>query len=327
MDKLTVTTPVKGILSGWQVCPSYPEVVQAHNVAGYEHIDQAAELLKDVVEDLFLLPTRAQERAIGQREALGDDHGDDLDCGCWAAANSATSLLQLAGRHMDAVVHLAAVHPGFAPSASVLGRAALEALLRVRWLVDPATAVEREQRWIALRSEEVRFYKNCGVMAEADAAEEQTLLKGLSDQLGGLTANVPSAESLAREFSRSQRLYNTFYRWNSQPTHGTLVGAGSFDGDARQQWYAGGGEGEWIEAEFWGMPFIACWEGAELAMPAYRDLLVPDHPLPSLDRAAAFKRALQSVPANYQARLSAKKDVPPKPNRAQRREMQKRRRR
>jgi hypothetical protein len=106
-----------------------------------------------------------------------------------------------------------------------------------------------------------------------------------------------------------------------------LVGAGTFDDDARQQWYAEGGEGEWIEAEFWGMPLIACWEGAELTMRVYRDLLVPGHPLHSLDHAAAFKAALQSVPANYQARLSAKKDAPLTPNRAQRRAMQKGRRR
>ncbi len=307
--------------------PSYPGLVQDHDVAGYEHIEKATHLLKDVVADLFLLPTKAQGRAIAQRAALGEDHGDDLVCGCWAAATTATALLQLAGQHMDAVVHLSAAHPGFAPSASVLGRAALESLLRVRWLVDPSTPVEREQRWIALRSEEVRFYKNCSAISETPATEEQKWLKGLSDHLGGPTANVPSAETLAKEFSKSERLYNTFYRWNSQPTHGTLVGAGTFNDDARQQWYAEGGEGEWIEAEFWGMPLIACWEGAELAMPVYRDLLVPGHPLPSLDHAEAFKAALQSVPANYQARLSAKKDVPPTTNRAQRRAMQRGRRR
>lgn len=307
---------------------SYPGLVHDYDVAGYEHIEKAADLLKDVVDDLFLLPTKAQERAIAQRAALGeDDHGDDLVCGCWAAATTATALLQLAGRHMDAVVRLSASHPGFAPSASVLGRAALESLLRVRWLVDPSTPVEREQRWIALRSEEVRFYKNCGATSDTEAAEEQKWLKGLSDHLGGTAAKVPSAESLAKEFSKSEQLYNTFYRWNSQPTHGTLVGAGTFDDDARQQWYAEGGQGEWIEAEFWGMPLIACWEGAELAMPAYRDLLVPNHLLPSLDHAEEFKAALQSVPANYQARLSAKKDAPPTPNRAQRRAMQKGRRR
>jgi hypothetical protein len=302
--------------------------VQDHDVAGYEHIEKAADLLKEVVDDLFLLPTKAQDRAIAQRAALGEeDHGDDLVCGCWAAATTATALLQLAGRHIHAVLHLSATHPAFAPSASVLGRAALETLLRVRWLVHPSTPAEREQRWIALRSEEVRFYKNCGAMSDAHAAEEQKSLKVLSEHLGGPTANLPSAESLAKEFSASERLYNTFYRWNSQPTHGTLVGAGTFDDDARQQWYAEGGEGEWIEAEFWGMPLIACWEGAELAIPAYRDLLVPGHPLRSLEHAAAFKAALQSVPANYQARLSAKKDVAPTPNRARRRAMQKRRRR
>ena len=182
-----------------------------HDVAGYEHIEKAADLLKDVVDDLFLLPTKAQERAIAQRAALGEDHGDDLVCGCWAAATTATALLQLAGRHMDAVVHLSAAHPSFAPSASVLGRAALEALLRVRWLVDPSTPVEREQRWIALRSEEVRFYKNCGAMSEAHAADEQKKLKGLSDHLG----------DRQRTFHRPSRLLRSSRPRNSCTTSST----------------------------------------------------------------------------------------------------------
>jgi hypothetical protein len=58
--------------------PSYPGPAQDLNVAGYEYIEKATDLLKDVVDDLFLLPTKAQERAIAQRASLGEDHGDDL---------------------------------------------------------------------------------------------------------------------------------------------------------------------------------------------------------------------------------------------------------
>jgi hypothetical protein len=51
--------------------PSDPGLVaEDYDVAGYEHIEKAADLLKDVVEDLFLLPTEAQERAVAHRAAL-----------------------------------------------------------------------------------------------------------------------------------------------------------------------------------------------------------------------------------------------------------------
>lgn len=278
--------------------------MQDHDVEGYEHVLEAAGVLKAVVDDLFSLPGAAQERAIAERERLGEeDHGDDLLCGCWAAAETATAILELGGRHMDAILHLAHEHPAFAPSAAVLGRAALEALLRVAWLLDPSDAQDREQRWVALKREEARFYKNAGFLDEAGLTEQLSDTDAMSDAIGGTpVTHVPKVEQLAHDYGRTPFLYDMFYRWNSQPTHGTLVGAGTFHVDARFEWNRVGGEGEWVEAEFWGMPFAVCWEGARVALTKYRDLLAPAAPLSSLDRENEFKEAMRSVPANYQAR-------------------------
>jgi hypothetical protein len=311
------------------------EAVQPHDVKGYEYIERAAAILKAVIDDLFDLPGAAQDRAGRERDRLGEQHGDDLFCGCWSAAEAGTAILELSGRHVDAIVHLSAEHPAFAPSASVLARAALEGLLRVTWLLTPSAAVDREQRWIALKREEVKFYKNAGLTTEANLRDCLDDLDGLSEVIGGsVVARLPSAEALAKEYGRTPLLYDFFYRFNSQQTHATVVGAGTFERGARNGWAGAGGEGEWIEAEFWGPPFAACWEGLKVALPAYRDLLVPEQPLPSLEREEEFLGEMRSVPANYQAKKDAARFAPhgppdrsPSTNRAQRRAAAKKTRR
>src|SRR5207248_808936 len=152
--------------------------------------------------------------------------------------------------------------------------------------------------------EEARFY-HLAVTGDHDDDFDARLadVDARADAIGGtVVRDVPTAEALAKEYGHTPLLYDLFYRWNSQPTHGTLVGAGTFDMSSRFEWNELGGEGEWVEAEFWGMPFTACWEGAGVALPAYRDLLAPNQPLPSLDREDEFFRAMRAVPANYQAK-------------------------
>jgi hypothetical protein len=132
---------------------------------------------------------------------------------------------------------------------------------------------------------------------------------------------VPSVESIAKRFSSNPLVYE-LYRWGSQSTHGTLVGTAPFNVESRQEWWARGGRGEWVESEFWAMPLIACWDGVASALPAYRNLLAPDHPLPSLQREDEFKEHLQSAPINYQAKLAVarrQKRESGSMNRAQRR--------
>lgn len=244
-------------------------------------------MLSEAVSELFGLPKAAQDRAVAERERLGDRHGDDLLCGCWSAPEAATALLELGGRHVDAVLHLAMEHPGFLPSAQVLSRAALEALLRSSWLVEPAAVADREQRWIALEREGARFFDHLSTVVEHVESPAKNF-DAMSKAVGGTpVAGVPSMEVLAQQFGRSPRLYDIFYRWNSQSTHGTLVGTAPFNLDHRQEWWASGGQGEWVEAEFWGMAVIACWEGITAALPRYRDLLAPTHELRSLERATS----------------------------------------
>ena len=112
-----------------------------HEVEGYDHAIKASSVIKSAVVDLFARPKAAQDRAIAERELLGEEnHGDDLLCGCWAAPVSATALLELAGRHIDAVVQLADVHPAFAPSSAVLARGSSP----VGWCTsDPSSGVRR----------------------------------------------------------------------------------------------------------------------------------------------------------------------------------------
>jgi hypothetical protein len=297
--------------------------MQLHDVEGYEHIVSAAHVLSSSVSDLFLAPKSAQERANAVRERLGEeDHGDDLLCGCWSAAEAATALLELGGRHVDAVLHLAMQHPGFLPSAQVLSRAALEALLRCCWLLEPTEAADREQRWIALEREEQRFFDH---LAKTVPGVERTDkdLDVLSEVVGGtVVVGVPSMETMASSFGRTPILYDYFYRWGSQSTHGTLVGSAPFNVESRKEWWAQGGKGEWVEAEFWTMPLIACWEGIASALPAYCNLLAPAHALPGLQRESEFIEHMQSAPINYQAKLSIARrheSEAPQLSRAQRR--------
>lgn len=320
---ISITDPKRTAITARPVYPRRMEV------EGFEHILKASTVLGDIVKDLFSLPGAAQTRAITAREELGEkDHGDDLLCGCWASASAATAILELGGRHGEAMLALADGHPGFAPSASVLARASFESLLRVCWLLSPAAAVDREQRWLALSREEARFFKDAKQIDEQEYAERLTEFDAIAAAIGGEpVAGTPSVKSLADEHCKFAGAYDLLYRFTSQATHASLVGSGTFAMDARQEWYKVGGEGEWIEAEFWGAPFAAFWEGANAALPIYRDLLAPGHPLPSLDRGAEFFAAMRLVPANYQAKkaadMRAKKDGPPvsqfTPNRAQRR--------
>ena len=295
-----------------------------HGVNGLDHVQRAATILKDAIDDLFALPGAAQQRAITAKELTGSDsHGDDLLCGCWAAASTATALLELAGRHMDAVVHLLDAHPGFAPSAGVLSRSALEGLLRSTWLLTPDDPVEREQRWVALKREEARFYTNLG---QEDAAAQQKRIDDVNRTAVAVGGNelkgIPPIESMAKQFGRSPGLYDSLYRWNSQAAHGTLVGAGTFDPELREDWISLGNDGEWIEAEFWSLPLVTCWEAAAIGLPVYRDRLVPGLALASLEREDDFLLALKSVPANFQATRSAERlrsASPDAGNRSQRR--------
>ncbi|MDN5768864.1 MAG: DUF5677 domain-containing protein [Humibacillus sp.] len=301
----------------------------AHDVPGYEHVLNAASLIKAAVDDLFSIPKAAQDRARTERAKLGEGHGDDLLCGCWKATTSATSLLELTGRHIDAVFHLAGQHPAFATSAAVLARAGFESFLRMTWLLQPQSATDREQRWIALQKENERFSRNVGELNEEQLKKRLEELDQLAASAeGAQVPGPPSVESLVAHLGLAPGLYD-FYRWHSQATHGTLVGAQTFHMDARFGWNASGGQGEWVEAEFWAMPLITCWEALRVGMPAYRNLLAPTHPLPSLDEDESFHRAIRAIPPNYQARRDSiggargseptEVSIPRPPNRAERR--------
>ncbi len=302
-------------------------------VAGWEQIEEAGKILKTAIDDAFRMPEAAQDRAIELRGSLGRDHGDDLACGCWQAAMTATSLIQLAGRHADAVVFLADAHPGFAPSAMAVARASLECALRVAWLVDPESPEDRERRWLGLEADDARLKKNVGQM---DDKEYTSYLKHLGE-ISGLNGGEakapgpPTAEQLSRDFGRTEQLY-LFYRLMSQPIHGSIAGANSFANDERQRWMNEGNEGEWLEAQFWAMPIVAAWEGLQVALPKYRDLLCPDANLPSQARHNELLETLQKVPPNQQARRELRLGMDGRPvdeprlNRAQRRAAQRARR-
>lgn len=302
-------------------------------VEGWEHVEHAVGLLDAVVDDIFRLPGAAQMRAETERERLGDDHGDDLLCGCWGAPMRASALLEMMGRHIEAIARLASLHAGFASPAQSLARAAVEQGLRAAWLLDPPDPVDREQRWLALERESARLFRDVDPTENARAAQERVEeLDAIAEAIGREPVpGTPSAQHLAETFSGGPGLYR-LYRWLSQPVHGTAVGAGTFDYDARQEWNRRGGVGEWVEAEFWAMPLIATWDASEPAMRRYRDLLAPDEPMPSLDRRRDFREALHRLPPNYQARATiaaekrpAKAVKPASPNRAQRRAAERRR--
>lgn len=233
------------------------------------------------------------------------------------------------GRHIDAVLNLARLHPGYATPAQTLARVVMEQSMRAAWLLEPETAVDREQRWVATEAEKLRFHKDVGLMDEEQFGALTNELSGVAETGGGeKVKGIPSMEQLCERFSPEADLY-TFYRFLSQPIHGTAFGAGTFDYDYRFDWNEVGGEGEWIEAEFWNMPLLAIWDSAAVAMTYYRDRLIPGHSLTSIRRRSEFVATLQRVPPNFQARRTIEESKPstPVPNRQQRRQAERRRRR
>jgi hypothetical protein len=295
---------------------------------GWRHVETAIELLSAIPKDLFHLPEAAVERIERERPDLGKPHPDDLLCGCWAAATAASALLEMMGRHIDAVLNLAELHAAFASPAQTLARAVMEQGMRVAWLLDPATATDREQRWFAIEKERLRFMKAVGGMDAGSCDAQISQLDEVAKKMPGLPVpGIPSIEALSKSFSPHVDLYQ-FYRFLSQPIHGTTFGSGTFDYANRHQWNADGGDGEWVEAEFWNMPLVVMWDASHAAMIRYRDLLAPGTPLSSLDHYDEFILALSSVPPNFQARKDIERrarEGTPRLNREQRRAATKRR--
>lgn len=289
---------------------------------GWEHIETATRLLSAIPPDLFHLPEAAVERIERERPDLDKPHADDLLCGCWAAPNAASALLEMMGRHIDAVLNLADLHAAFASPAQTLARAVMEQGMKVTWLLEPAAATDREQRWIVTEKEKLRFENAVGGI---DDDYYNAAIKALDEiasvEPGEPVPGIPSMETLSKQFSPRNDLY-VFYRFLSQPIHATTFGSGTFDYDHRHQWNADGGDGEWVEAEFWNMPLIVMWDAAESAMTRYRDLLAPGAPLPSLEHHHEFMKAIRRVPPNFQARQDIARratEAKPQLNREQRR--------
>lgn len=297
---------------------------------GWHLIVRACAMLDRLSADLFRLPELAEARAIDTLERDGEDHGDDLVCGCWGAAELATALLQLAGRHVTALIHLSSIDPGHLAPAHTLGRAVIEQGLRIQWLLEPDAATDRELRRGAFTAEEARLYRNTSG-TEDFVADLEAQVRNVEVRTGQKVPGSPRVDGLADRFGPNGSLYN-MYRLLSQSTHGTAVGAGPFHVDARDAWREQGGSGEWVESEFWAPALVACRDSLTGALARYRDLFAPNAALPSLDDEAEFRRTITSVPANSQEKLAAKRQLPiagrlssAPQNRAERRAAQRRR--
>lgn len=298
---------------------------------GWEFIEHAVGLLDRLVADLFALPEAAEARAIAELESSPDDHGDDLVCGCWAAAEEATAQMQLMGRHLDALLQLSSIHPGYLAAAHTLGRAMTEHGLRIQWLLQPDDAAGREVRWAALKAEQARLWRRWPNFDDAvDDLERR--IRAVEEHTGQQKpSGTPRIEDLAEEFTPRGRIY-WLYRLMSQATHGTVVGASQFHRESRDAWLESGGEGEWIESELWAMPLMACWESATGAARRYCKLFAPSAPLQALKGEAEFLRTIQKVPPNTQARRAGGErggvlQAPQPMNRAQRRDSARKHRR
>lgn len=304
------------------------------NPDGYGHVMEAAEFLDAVVDDIFRLPEVAEDRARQAKDELGENHGDNLLCGCWAAATLAAALIQLIGRHIDAALWLVREHAAFAPPIQTLARAVIEQALKVTWLLSSDDPYTRERRFYEFERAEKRHAKNLGQISEEDRRRwDQGLTEFLKEKGGEHQAGIPSVETLADDYDDSQLLYRA-YRMFSQPIHGSASGASTFHVETRLELnQSGRGTQEWLDSEFVSLPLLAIWRSASLAMRTFRDLLVPDFDCSSLDREEEFIEALKQVPPNigWLASQPGFKgpskpqigQVEPKLNRAQRRKIAK----
>ena len=301
---------------------------------GWEHVLVAAEHMDAVITDVFNLPEAAEERAMAERKKSPEDHGDDLVCGCWAAALQASALLQLLGRHLDASLVLVREHAGFATPISTIARSVIEQGLRIAWLLGDDDVHNRERRFYEFEKEERRLDEAIGRISNEDRLEwEVGLEASLAELPGEPQGSVPSVEKLCEAYGESGALYLA-YRMFSQPIHGTAAGANSFHVETRKALSElGFGSSEWIDAEFVSFPLAAMWEATSIAMTRFRDLHAPKYECDSLTKKRDFLDEISQVPPNAgwvdseNAQASASViSMPAKPNREQRRRAEKLRR-
>lgn len=294
---------------------------------GWDHVLVGADLLDALVDDIFRLPEAADERAKEALAAVGDDHGDDLVCGCWGAHTLASSLLQLLGRHIDACLVLVRTHAAYATPVMTLARAVVEHGVKVAWLLGDEDVHVRERRFYEFEREERRLHVALGKFSKEEFNAWDSGLKDfLAEMPGEPEAGQPSIETLCEEYGRTGGLYRA-YRMFSQQVHGTSFGAGSFHVETRDALdELGLGSSEWLDSEFVSFPFLAMWEAAETAMEPYGHLLAPDYEPVSLEHWDDLKAELAKIPPNagWLAEQAERTDLRlgaqrPKPNRAARR--------
>ena len=301
---------------------------------GWEHVLVGAEYLDAVVDDVFNLPEAAEKRAMAELKRSPEDHGDDLVCGCWAAALQASALLQLLGRHLDASLVLVKEHAGFATPVSTIARSVIEQGLRIAWLLGDDDVHNRERRFYEFEKEERRLDEAIGRISKEDRLKwEDGLEAHFAELPGAPQGSIPNTETLCETYGESGVLYLA-YRLFSQPIHGTAAGANSFHVDTRKALSdLGYGTSEWIDSEFVSFPLASMWEATSIAMTRFRDLLAPDYECTSLTRKPGFLNEISQIPPNAGWVESENAKAPPpavsppsKPNRAQRRRAEKLRR-
>jgi hypothetical protein len=177
--------------------------------------------------------------------------------------------MALVVRHVEAVLSLARYDSVTLPSAMVLARAALEAAVRVQWMMIPDDPFDRELRWLAQYRDLAKFLQ--GLESEGDPAGITDMLgygpkagdqvRDDADRIEGMfpsgymqLARIPSMETMFKNLVSSQPYL--LYRATSQFVHGTQVATSLY----KRNLGNGMIMGEFIEARHWRLCFEVCWE-------------------------------------------------------------------
>jgi hypothetical protein len=214
---------------------------------------------------------------------------DHSDLGYFEAPLHCFLLLKLQARQIESLCRLAKSDLAFLPAALTISRSCFEAAVKCLWIMNGASRMDSEARWLAeFRSEEVFLSKRADLLASlgADTRSEREQVALMREFSMGVASRIPSEirvperipdlRSMLRELGEERKYL--IYLKLSQYTHAAHHCIGSFREDDEEGFRIR----ERAEATEWIWAFQAAWPAfaaatAVVFMKGY-DLADPIHP-------------------------------------------------
>jgi hypothetical protein len=219
--------------------------------------------------------------------------------GRWEALDEAWIMTNLVIRHVEGVLEFARHDEVLIAPAWACARSAMEIAARVRWLLEPTDAYEREGRWLARLEEDERFLRASAEQIASAGGDATWLLRdadGMRDFRIAVTAKLPAGTAMPKRIPSALSTMaddpsaHWHYRQASQYVHGTHAGGGLFRrhlGTLKEL-------GEQVSTASWSGPLRASWSGLVIAASASISA-IGGAPWPQRSLVARVEAALRAV--------------------------------